>query len=339
MDFTGQFAFSNGHQAYPPFMTMPPLTPSHSQSVQSDDYSNSPPDAYDYDSNNNSLPAAANDPQFQAAFEYPAQHNAFQNPQQQQRSGFARQTGPPTPPTPSAFGTAQQQNGHNGVFNGLDRQIVGDMSTHSKSEGDSLSNGREGSEEDNLTPAQSKRKAQNRAAQRAFRERKERHVKELEAKLASLEAAQQNATTENERLKREMQKMATENEILKATSSTMGSGHGRHASSHSPEPLISGPMRYSPTEFASDLLEGHDNKAFSHRISKTNDGQPLLAAGATWDFIISQDLFKQGRVDIGAVSEYLRGRAICDGQGPVFAENDILEALELSVASGNDDLL
>ena len=43
MDFTGQFAFPNGQQAFPPFMTMPPLTPSHSQSVPSDDYSNSPP--------------------------------------------------------------------------------------------------------------------------------------------------------------------------------------------------------------------------------------------------------------------------------------------------------
>jgi hypothetical protein len=136
-----------------------------------------------------------------------------------------------------------------------------------------------------------------------------------------------------------MQKIATENEILKATSATIGSSGGRHTSSHSPEPLTTGPMRYSPTEFASDLLDGHDNKAFSHRISKSNDGQRLLAAGATWDFIIAHDMFKQGRVDIGSVSEFLRTRAICDGQGPVFAENDILEALELSVASGNDDLL
>lgn len=174
--------------------------------------------------------------------------------------------------------------------------------------------------------------------QRAFRERKEKHVKDLETKLAGLEAAQEHASAENERLRRDLQKMATENEILKATSSTSG-GVGHHAAAHSPEPMTTGPMRYSPTEFASDVLAGHNNKTFSHRIVESADGQRLLAAGATWDFIISHDLFKRGLVDIGAVTEHLKTRAICDGQGPVFSEKDVLEAIELSVACGTDDLL
>jgi AP-1-like factor len=169
-------------------------------------------------------------------------------------------------------------------------------------------------------------------SQRAFRERKEKHVKDLEAKLAALEATQKQASIENERLKRDLQKMATENEILKATGS-------QPRGSLSPEPMTTGPMRYNPTDFASDVLQGHNNKSLSHRIIEGPDGQRLLAAGASWDFIISHELFKRGLVDIGIVSEHLKNRAVCDGQGPVFSEKDLLSAIQQSVASGTDDLL
>jgi AP-1-like factor len=197
---------------------------------------------------------------------------------------------------------------------------------------DEQSIARGGSEEDeNLTPAQSRRKAQNRAAQRAFRERKERHVKDLEAKLAGLEAAQQQSSIENERLKRDLQKISTENEILRATSQT---GHG----SISPEPAT-GPLRFKPTDFYSNVLQNHTNKSPSHRIVTSDDGERLLAAGATWDFIISHELFKKGLVDIADVSERLKNCARCDGQGPVFSERSITSAIEQSVASGTDDLL
>ncbi|KAI9708801.1 MAG: hypothetical protein M1820_003756 [Bogoriella megaspora] len=72
----------------------------------------------------------------------------------------------------------------------------------------------------NLTPAQSRRKAQNRAAQRAFRERKERHVRDLEAKLTALESQSHSLQSDNERLKLALQRAETENEILRATSAT-----------------------------------------------------------------------------------------------------------------------
>ena len=42
--------------------------------------------------------------------------------------------------------------------------MAADVTAQSKFDHDDLSNGRGGSEDDNLTPAQSKRKAQNRAA-------------------------------------------------------------------------------------------------------------------------------------------------------------------------------
>lgn len=73
-----------------------------------------------------------------------------------------------------------------------------------------------GEDEDIVT----KRKAQNRAAQRAFRERKEARVRELEQKLSESEKEKKRLFFENERLKKENTVIATENQVLLAT------GHG-----------------------------------------------------------------------------------------------------------------
>lgn len=172
-------------------------------------------------------------------------------------------------------------------------------------------------------------------SQRAFRERKERHVKDLEAKLASLEAAQQETATENEKLKRDLQKISTENEILRATSSLQGRG----SPGNSAAPTMTGPLEYNPTDFYSNVLSLHPNKTPSHRIVTSDNGDRLYAAGATWDFIIGHDLYNRGLVDIADISNRLKHQAKCDGQGPVFEERAIIEAIEQSVASGSDELL
>ena len=65
----------------------------------------------------------------------------------------------------------------------------------------------------------------------------------------------------------------------------------------------------------------------------------LLAAGATWDIMMKHDLVKRGLVNIMQVSERLRPQAKCDGQGPVFEESAILEAIELSAAENSDELI
>ncbi|GJN67459.1 bZIP transcription factor (Fcr3) [Purpureocillium lilacinum] len=321
MDFTGQYAFAST-QPYPSFAPIPPLTPG--QSGPSEDYSHTSPDPFE------SIPAAE---PFHA-FDIP---NGFGG---NAHHGFA---GPPTPPNQHGVNPGYPQHQHQPLAHQRQPALSRSDSSNGTMPGpksdigaDDSGGARGGSEDDdNLTPAQSRRKAQNRAAQRAFRERKEKHVKDLEAKLANLEAAQQEASVENERLKRDLQKMSTENEILRATSSM---GHG-HQSSHSPEPITTAPMRYSPTDFYSNVLQNHPNKQPSHRITTSDQGERLLAAGATWDYIIAHDLFKRGLVDVGGVSELLKDCARCDGQGPVFAESDILRAIEQSVASGSDDLL
>jgi AP-1-like factor len=55
-----------------------------------------------------------------------------------------------------------------------------------------------------------KRKAQNRAAQRAFRERKEKHLKDLETKVEDLQKASESANHENSMLRAQVEKMSVE---------------------------------------------------------------------------------------------------------------------------------
>ncbi|KHN98808.1 bZIP transcription factor (Fcr3) [Metarhizium album ARSEF 1941] len=263
-------------------------------------------------------------------FEY---NQGFHNPSRHQTSGFP---GPPTPPNPATYPGQQPTPQLHHQASSSNAHLSGALLGTRSDGADDSNHARVGSDEDDsLTPAQSRRKAQNRAAQRAFRERKEKHVKDLEAKLAHMEAAQQQASVENERLKRDLQKVSTENEILRATSSVSNG----HRLSHSPEPTTTGPMKYNPTDFYSNVLQHHQNKFPSHRIVTSDDGERLLAAGATWDFIINHDLYKRGLVDVGDVSERLKSCALCDGQGPVFSERSIVSAMEQSVASGTDDLL
>ncbi|KAJ5103783.1 hypothetical protein N7532_004312 [Penicillium argentinense] len=212
--------------------------------------------------------------------------------------------------------------------------------------------GRSSSEEkESMTPAQTKRKAQNRAAQRAFRERKERHVKDLEDKVTSLEESSTTLQADNERLKRELAKFATENEILRATSHTLNGGNNNNAAKEQAEPTVTGPMKYTPTDFFSSLnpkgsgwqrpTTGTTNPRSPqrHRITVCQvTGEKLLDAGETWDFILGHDLFKRGEVDIGDVTERLKGLAQCDGTGPAFRESQVCRAIEDSAAE-RDELI
>lgn len=242
-----------------------------------------------------------------------------------------------------SFRNASPNNNYNGTnydaFAAFDREILAAQAPQVYSQNGSGEEAptlhRSSSEEKELTPQQSKRKAQNRAAQRAFRERKERHVKELEEKLSNLEATSSNVLSENERLKRELQKITTENQILRATSAAQTA-----AAPAAPATVDVGPISYSPTDFYDIVLEPHKNKTPSHRISNHPEtGEPLLGAAAAWDMITSDPAYLDGQIDISAVSEFLRPRAVCDGQGPVFQESTIREAIKMNASLGKDELI
>ncbi|KAK1988109.1 transcription factor PAP1 [Colletotrichum cereale] len=76
----------------------------------------------------------------------------------------------------------------------------------------------------------SKRKAQNRAAQRAFRERKEKHLKDLETKVEELEKASKDASSENSQLRAQIEQMTAELKEYKTKMAAMGTrsvSHGK----------------------------------------------------------------------------------------------------------------
>ncbi|KAJ2808800.1 DNA-binding transcription factor yap1, partial [Coemansia furcata] len=67
-----------------------------------------------------------------------------------------------------------------------------------------------------LTEASTKRTAQNRAAQRAFRERKQQYLKGLEEKVKELTEQQERTERENAQLKQFVDKLKEENVTLKS---------------------------------------------------------------------------------------------------------------------------
>ena len=155
-------------------------------------------------------------------------------------------------------------------------------------------------------------------------------------------------------MKRELAKIATENEILRATS-------GSNPFIDDLEEITSGPLRYSPTDYyrrpgggdstdssLNDASTGYSTtvantqrrSSVARRVLDDETGEPLLAAGATWDYIQASELFRRGLVDVGDVCERLKKMARCDGQGPVFQESDVRRAIaESAVAGGRDELI
>lgn len=93
----------------------------------------------------------------------------------------------------------------------------------------------------------------------------------------------------------------------------------------------SGFYLYSATDFYAEVLRSNSEKTPSHRTMTNERGETLLAAGATWDYIIKHPIYRQGLVDVGAVSDRLKTVAKCDGIGPVFMQSDIGDAIEEGV--------
>lgn len=173
-------------------------------------------------------------------------------------------------------------------------------------------------------------------------------MRELEQKLNDLEQTSTDLHADNERLKRELARIATENEILRATGSKQnGNGHGdshedivNGHSNHSNNNTTTGPLEFSPIDVQKSIADSSKYGNLPHRIVISDKtGERLLNARATWDMIQDHPLFKQGLVDIGDVCNRLKGFEKCDGQGPVFEEGRVRKAIEESVGCGNDELI
>ncbi|MCJ1402086.1 hypothetical protein MMC11_005305 [Xylographa trunciseda] len=298
--------FSTPAQSYP-YLGLPP-TPAHSYGNQ-DDHNGDPLGVYQ---NANGFQTLDQPFHFNP--------NGYIPQQQQQHE----QQSPPSSHHRASVVALTHTDSSNGV------------TSNGEYENDQGGNRSSSEEKEILTPAQSRRKAQNRAAQRAFRERKERHVKDLENKLNSLSAHSTTLLTDNERLKRELQKLATQNEILRATTGPVSQPPLNNVRPPSP---IHGPQTYSPTDFQKAVGVDPKQHPVSYEEFGGEDGERLLSAGATWDLIQGHELCRKGMVDVGDVCRRLKGRASCDGRGPAFRECEVMTAIEESVMCAADELI
>lgn len=106
----------------------------------------------------------------------------------------------------------------------------------------------------------------------------------------------------------------------------MTEGHGAHALEHGGSSGSASGSRSTPE--------------VSHRIAiSPNTGERLLGTGPTWDLIQGHELYKRGMVDLASLCENLKGKAICDGTGPAYAESAIKKAVEESVSGAGDELI
>ncbi|KII94057.1 hypothetical protein PLICRDRAFT_50045 [Plicaturopsis crispa FD-325 SS-3] len=126
-----------------------------------------------------------------------------------------------------------------------------------------------------------KRKEQNRAAQRAFRERKERHVKDLEDKVAALEAKNNQTTSENENLRDLLSRLQNENVALKQSSFSFSvpkpSDNPQSQTDNTPMSLFSPPK--SPTPSApSHSMDWNSLTAFDASVLSLLDENPQETA-------------------------------------------------------------
>lgn len=143
-----------------------------------------------------------------------------------------------------------------------------------------------------------------------------------------------------------MAKVATENEILRATSKV---AHCR-SPAHEPEPTTTGPMIYSPKDYSSAAStvsggsgpsserEKHSKPIHPIRVCEVT-GDKLLDASATWDLIVSHLSDSGAKLDVQDIYDRLKGHAQCDGTGPVIGESQVIKAIQDSIAAGNDELI
>lgn len=219
------------------------------------------------------------------------------------------------------------------------------------------------------TDPQSRRKAQNRAAQRAFRERKEQRVRGLEDELISYKEKYAALEKENEDLKRQIAKLSTENEILKATahapcpkngednvegrveskaSDTTGTQHdspmegSEISASNGPIWLNKAMVMDEPNPDPHFLDDEQDAMSVPSRSRVKIDkqtGERYLDASETWEMIVNYRAAHNVMLNLNDIYKRLKGKTKCDGQGAVIAEEVVKRAIQESVESGRDGLL
>lgn len=179
-----------------------------------------------------------------------------------------------------------------------------------------------------------------RDSQQTYRDRRAKHVKDLETKLATLHAAQEDVLVENQRLRQEVRDLSSKIEILGATSTKAKGDLGSDVTrSSTTTGGTSTPSQNCLTDLSFDDRQRHYKDHPYCRRTAPIPADRLLQPGSTWDFIVSHDLFQRRLVDVCRVAELLVSCARRDGQYSGFPVAEIVNAIEHSIAASSDDLL
>lgn len=165
-----------------------------------------------------------------------------------------------------------------------------------------------------------KKKAQNRLAQRAFRERKEIKLKELENKLLQSEEERQKLLEKLDEIKLQYISVRTENRLLRNSTDGLAvvTSHGINLDN----------ARFvfpkSQEEFIAEMVQGDKHVLNQETINKVydmphNSGRKVLAVGAVWDYLqIKAEEEEYENIDMMEVMTLLKGSEACHGYGPAY---------------------
>ncbi|KAJ8100075.1 hypothetical protein POJ06DRAFT_123406 [Lipomyces tetrasporus] len=162
----------------------------------------------------------------------------------------------------------------------------------------------------------SKRKAQNRAAQRAFRERREKHVRELQDKLEEAEKAAKDVEHENARLKKELEWYHAENKNLKEAAEAARVNSAGEFNNARPTTVVFPELKDG----------GNVENRHEHQVPQASADTVFLNPSQIWDRLNEHP--RADVIDLADVLKRLTSKAHCGGHGPIFTIADVDQAIE-----------
>ncbi|KAH3681277.1 hypothetical protein WICPIJ_007763 [Wickerhamomyces pijperi] len=173
-----------------------------------------------------------------------------------------------------------------------------------------------------------RRKAQNRAAQRAFRERKEMKLKELEDKLDQSEKNRSELLNQLDELRKRNIVVQAENKIL--LQNTNGNlPMELDTKEHNGE--FSFPTKDSFYSNHSAFIRDNRLSKFQHNINHyTHDGYTEITLGinGVWEFVNEYNEKNDEDVDANLVLFRLKGKEVCKVNGPAYDLCVVIDTLK-----------
>ena len=193
-----------------------------------------------------------------------------------------------------------------------------EVSFPSISSGNASISGKDKFNEEGLTEDEIKarKKAQNRAAQKAFRERKEARLKELENKLSDIEKNRDLLVNELEDLRRLNMEINEENRILLRKGDTVYKLE--------PNEVAENGKFSFPSEdefFAQVVLGKYNAEGAKHSNDFEDDANKLLTVPKTWSYL--HRLSEEKNFDVLCLMERLKGLEVSHKNGPAYYKNVI----------------